>query len=76
VPPGETYQFGHVLRDEGRGLLRAALPAQFIVARAPVLAWRLSLPASLGSSQQPTSNPANKPDVPPSERNSGMVFYN
>ena len=46
VPFGEFAQFGNGLRDEGHGLVRAALPNRFIRWRSPLLARSCALPAA------------------------------
>ena len=46
VAPGEPGQFGNGFRDEGHGLVRAALPTLFIGWRSPIPARSLALPAA------------------------------
>ena len=46
VAPGELDQFDNSLRDEGHGLVRAALPMLFIGWRSPIPARSFALPAA------------------------------
>jgi hypothetical protein len=46
VAPGQFAQIGNSLRDEGHGLVRAALPTLFIGWRSPIPARSLALPAA------------------------------
>jgi hypothetical protein len=57
VAPGEPGQFGNGFRDEGHGLVRAALPLMFIRSRSPIPAGRFALPAAPCLAQKPASNP-------------------
>ena len=46
MPLGEFGQFGNGLRDEGHGLVRAALPIRVIRWRSPIPARSCALPAA------------------------------
>jgi hypothetical protein len=46
VAPGEPGQFGNGFRDEGHGLVRAALPLMIIRSRSPTPTGSFALPAA------------------------------